>query len=285
MDLTKSNNPNSITLGSAKIEITTEDVAINKTAGNKGYNFTGLLDLGLARGVSITPSSTKIEISADNGTVPIKGQTGKKVTVAFSLLERHIPTLGKIMGGLVTVKATHGVEDVFTDTFAPGTIKAGKAIPFSKFNFNGAAPEDVELKQGIKTLAAGVDYDLVEYAGAHFFILKIDGEFDDEKALTATYKVTPAESYTMSQGSTAIAKNLAMKLTNKRKSDDGRIISRSWELPYGFCVSEDVITLKSKNDGDNVSEVPLSFEFTPHPDLVSDSDLEVESLIREVQEV
>jgi hypothetical protein len=76
-----------------------------------------------------------------------------------------------------------------------------------------------------------------------------------------------------------------MRLTNRRKTDDGRIISRIWELPYGVYKTDDAVTLKSKNDADSVAEVPMSFEFTPHPDMVEDTELEPMSLMREIQQV
>lgn len=76
-----------------------------------------------------------------------------------------------------------------------------------------------------------------------------------------------------------------MKLTNKRKADDGRIITRTFELPYGFYTGDDSITLKSKNDTDNIAEIPMSFEFTPHPDMVDDTELSEMSLYREIAEL
>ncbi|MDR1420628.1 MAG: hypothetical protein LBI86_09660 [Treponema sp.] len=287
MDVTKSLNPNAMVLASAKIELSRSPVLI-MTASPKGYQLTDLQDLGLARGVTITPSSSKIEIQADNGTVPIKGQTNQKVAVAFSLLERHLPILGKIMEGIVTVSAVPGASASFTDTYAAGVPQLGKLIPFSAFNHDGSAPSGVVFTQGsgggTVTLEEDDDYTIVEYAGAYFFRLA-DGSYDGAKALKVVYEVTPAASYTMSRGGSGLAPNLAMKLTNRRQADDGRIISRTWELPYGFYNGDDVITLKSRNDSDNVAEVPMSFEFSPHPDMVSDADLEKMSLMREIQEV
>ncbi|QQO10092.1 hypothetical protein [Breznakiella homolactica] len=283
MDLTKSQNPNSMTLGSAKIEIAQKPVSIINESGKKGYQLVGLEDLGLARGISITPANTKIEVVADNGTVPMKGQTGKKITVAFSLLERHIPVLAKVMDGVVSVAYEAGELTTVTDKHLPGSVEKDSPIPLSKFNYNGNAPENVEVEQD-SVLAENTDYRIIEYAGAYFIVL-ISDNFDSAKELKISYKVTPAKSYTMSQGGSGIARNLAMRLTNKRRADDGRMISRTWELPYGFCVSDDVITLKSNNDADNVAEVPLSFEFSPHPDMADNMDLEAMSLIREIQEV
>ena len=287
MDVTKSQNPNAMTLGSAKIEVSFDQPLITAGAA-KDYQLAGLSDLGLARGVVITPSSTQIEVLADNGTAPLAGQTGKKVTVTFSLLERHIPVIGKLMKGLVTVKSEPGTRAAFTDSYAAGVIKSGMSMPFRKTNFDGAPPENVTVTQGAVTLVEGSDYAVTEYAGAYFVtIISPDdtGIFDSAKALKVVYDATPAKSYTMSQGSSGIASHLSMRLTNKRKSDDGRIISRTWELPYGVYKTDDTITLKSKNDADSVAEVPMSFEFTPHPDMVNDAELEPMSLMRETQEV
>jgi len=292
MDLTTAQNPNAMTLGSAKIEITQDPVSIITTGGVKDYQLAGLLDLGLARGVKITPSSTKMEVKADNGIVPMRGQTDKKVTVEFSLLERHIPMLGKVMAGIVTVEAVPGDAATVTDTHAVGTVERNVPIPLSKFNYDGDAPANLVVKQsqgaGQIVLEAGTDFIVIEYAGAFFVVIispEGTGNYDPAKDVRITYDVTSAASYTMYHGSAGVARNLAMRLTNKRKSDDGRIITRTWELPYGFCTSEDVVTLKSKNDADNVAEVPMSFEFTPHPEMALMADMEPKSLMREVQEV
>ncbi len=290
MDLTKSQNPNAMTLGSAKIEITQTPVAIDTVA--KNYTLSDLLDLGLARGVKITPSSTKSEVKADNGIVPLRGQTDKKVTVEFSLLERHLPVIAKVMAGIVTVESEPGVLATVTDTHPVGTVQKNVPIPLSKFNHDGAEPANLVVKQsegaGLVNLVEGLDFAVVPYAGA-FFVVIISpadtGNYDAAKDVRITYDVTPAKSYTLYHGSAGVSKNLAMRLTNKRKADDGRIISRTWELPYGFCTSEDVITLKSKNDADTVAEIPFSFEFTPHPDMAILADMEPKSLMREKQEV
>jgi hypothetical protein len=207
MDVTKSQNPNAMTLGSAKIEVSFNPPLI--TAANpKGYQLTGLSDLGLARGIVITPSGTQIEVLADNGTVPIAGQTGKKVTVAFSLLERHIPVIGGLMKGLVTVKSEPGVQATFTDDYGSGVIKRGSSTPFRKANFDGAPPENVVVTQGATTLVEGSDYVVTEYAGAFFVtIISPDdtGIFDPSRPLKIVYSVTPAVSHTMTHGSSGIA--------------------------------------------------------------------------------
>ncbi|MEL3903835.1 MAG: hypothetical protein P1P63_01785, partial [Treponemataceae bacterium] len=87
------------------------------------------------------------------------------------------------------------------------------------------------------------------------------------------------------KGSGGVVQPISMRLTNSRKADDGRIINRTFEFPYGFYDGEDSIQLKSKNDSDNVAEVPMSFEFSPHPDLIGDEELEPGSLYREDQDV
>ena len=282
MDVTKSQNPDSMVLASAKIEFTKSPILI----AGKNYQLTGLEDLGLARGISITPSAAKIEVLADNGTVPLKGQLNKKMTVAFSLLERHIPMLGKLFDGNVSLSAEAGTLTNAADDYEANSLVKGTPYPFKLFNHDFTEPGSIALSQEQVPLTEGDDYIVTQFAGAWYFtILEGSAAFDPAAALSVTYTVTPAKSYTMSQGSSGIFKPLGMRLTNKRVAEDGRIISRTWELPYGFCTSDDVITLKSKNDTDSVAEVPLSFEFSPHPDMISDADLEKISLIREIQEV
>jgi hypothetical protein len=47
-----------------------------------------LVDMSVARGVKISFSASQIDIKADNGTVPLKGQMDVKAKVEFALLER-----------------------------------------------------------------------------------------------------------------------------------------------------------------------------------------------------
>lgn len=108
MDVTKAQHPDSMVLASVKIELSNADIAIDKA--QKTYTLTALSDLGLARGVKIAFSSSKIDVKADNGTVPLKGQTDMKASVEFSLLERYVPLLGQIMKGIATVKIIPGTK-------------------------------------------------------------------------------------------------------------------------------------------------------------------------------
>lgn len=291
MDLTKSQNPNAMTLGSAKIEITQSAPVVTGSGAAKDWALINLFDLGLARGVKITPASTKVEVKADNGTVPLRGLTDRKVTVDFSLLERHLPILAIVMGGIVNVVAEPGVLASYTDIYPVGSVTRGALIPFKRFDYSGVKPQAIVIKQGTGggaiTLIEGEDYEIVQYAGAWYFLINSPegtGLFDPAKDVRPSYDLTPAVSWTMSHGSAGVASALAMKLTNKRRATDGRIISRTWEFPYGFYSSEDAVTLKSKADADNVAEVPMQFEFTPHPDFVLDEYLEPKSLLRENQQ-
>jgi hypothetical protein len=193
--------------------------------------------------------------------------------------------MAKLMGGMVSVRAVAGTEAAFTDTFGANSLSLNKPVPLSKFNHDGSAPTNLAVVNGTETLVPDTDYRIIQYAGAYFLLLISDSTFDDSLATAVTYTVTPAASWIMGRGSQGLSQPLSMKLTNKRQAEDGRTISRVWELPYGFCTSDDVITLKSGNEADNVAEVPLTFEFAPHPDLITDSDLEKESLIRETEEV
>ena len=84
MDLTTSKNPNSMVLASARIELSKEKIAVDNV--KKTWSLKELEDLGLARGIKISFSASKIDVKADNGTVPLKGQTDVKAKVEFSLL-------------------------------------------------------------------------------------------------------------------------------------------------------------------------------------------------------
>ncbi|WP_252722564.1 hypothetical protein [Treponema phagedenis] len=58
MDVTKSRYPNSIVLASAKIEISKKDILLDRTT--KTWDLQDLEDLGLARGIKISFSSSKM---------------------------------------------------------------------------------------------------------------------------------------------------------------------------------------------------------------------------------
>ncbi len=283
MNLTKSSNPNSIVLGSAKIEVSTADLKIDQPT--KTWSLEELQDLGLARGIKIGFASSKIEIKADNGDVPIKGITGVKGTVEFSLLERDIPTLGKVMGGLVHISVEGDTPKKNTENIPANTISAGTLTAFAKQNFDLAEPQNIVVKQGTKTLAKSTDYTIASTPEGRWGVnFKSGGAFDPAKETTIEYEVAGIKSYTLTKGSGGIATPLSMKLTSRRIADNGKIIDRTYEFPYGFYNGEDSVTFKSKNDGDNVVEVPMKFEFTPHPDLLLDKDMEKSSLYREIQE-
>ncbi len=283
MNLTKSSNPNSIVLGSAKIEVSMADLKIDK--GAKTWSLEELQDLGLARGIKVGFASSKIEIKADNGDVPIKGITGVKGTVEFSLLERDIPTLGKVMGGLVHVSVEGDVPKKHTENIAAGTLSAGTFTAFAKQNFDLSEVQNVVVKQGSKTLTKGSDYTISSTPeGRWGLTFKSGGAFDPAKATSLEYDVAGVKSYTLTKGSGGIATPLSMRLTSRRLADNGKTLDRTYEFPYGFYNGEDSVTFKSKNDGDNVVEVPMKFEFTPHPDLLLDKDMEKSSLYREIQE-
>lgn len=280
MDVTKSQNPNSMVLGSAKIELSRDDIAINTV--DKTWDFQNLVDLGLARGVKIAFSSSKIDVKADNGTVPLKGQTDLKARVEFSLLERHIPIMGMIMRGIVSIKAIPGSKNTETDTAAKNTLQANKVYEFVKQNYNGEKPESVVIKQGGTTLALTTDYTIEKSeSGLWGYKFTQGGQFAPTKETSIEYSVTGLKSLRMSRGSGGVVAPIALRLTNKRKTQDGRTVDRRWDFPYGFYDGEDSISFKSKNDTDNVAEVPVAFEFSPHPDLVLDPDFEEISLYKE----
>ena len=284
MDVTKAQHPDSMVLASVKIELSNADIAIDKA--NKTYELTELSDLGLARGVKIAFSSSKIDVKADNGTVPLKGQTDMKASVEFSLLERYVPLIGQIMKGIATVKIIGGTKGKKIDELHAASAMKDKLYEFKHPNYDGAKPENIVIKQGTKTLTSPTDYTIEKgAAGAWGYLFTTAGAFDSTKATTVEYEITPIKAYSLGKGSGGVVQPISMRLTNKRKSQDGRIISRTFDFPYGFYDGEDSIAFKSKNDADTVAEVAMKFEFSPHPDLVLDEDFEPFSLYRETPEV
>lgn len=338
MDQTKSQHPNSMVLGSAKLEITKSPVTIDRT--KKDWSLQqDLLDLGLARGVKISFESSKIDIKADNGTVPIKGLTDVKAKVEFSLLERHIPDIAIAMAGLVNVKKTGGEDEIKIHIgrgAATAELVGTKLVFYASSGFDPTVFENNKNRKfivtGMGTRSDGCDVEFTDtnnkyqgepviYKDQKLYITECTTyikrllEVDDnafpsqeelKKALlekkknneepkielgvggefncAVTFPATP-EIYQLTKGSGGVAQPIAMKLTNKRQADDGRIITRTFELPYGFYTGDDSITLKSKNDTDNIAEIPMSFEFTPHPDMVDDNELSEMSLYREIAEL
>ena len=337
MDVTKSHHPNSMILASAKLEITKSPVTIY--TAKKDWSLENLLDLGLARGVKISFESSKIDIKADNGTVPIKGLTDVKAKVEFSLLERHLPDIAVAMAGLVNVKKIDGEDEkniLISNVPVIATLDEYEYVQlyvtqgFESDDFGRGGNRDF-IVTGLGTKTDGCDTGFTKdnnkledgmfafYKNGRLYIdnsdiflkrlLEIDGKYSSEDKLkeallekkkknqwvgvalgssefvcAITLSATPTV-YQLTKGSGGIAQPIAMKLTNKRKADDGRIITRTFELPYGFYTGDDSITLKSKNDTDNIAEIPMSFEFTPHPDMVDDNELSEMSLYREVAEL
>lgn len=290
MDLTTSKNPNSMVLASAKIEITKMPVAIDEA--KKTWTLSDLQDLGLARGVKMSFSSSKIDIKADNGTVPLKGLTDVKAKVEFSLLERHLPMLNTVMAGLVEV-AEIGTGSKETKTLAIDNLLEAVTMMPKKNYFSGYTESDAPNVLKIKVAGGELDkkyFDIEKDGDGWFITVKPTDEAvsyvmaNGYENVTVEYNSFRLTGYRLTKGSGGVAQSVAMKLTNKRKSDDGRIISRTFEFPYGFYDGDDAITFKSKNDADNVAEVPMSFEFSPHPDMLSD-DFANQSLYRETQDV
>lgn len=289
MDLTKSYNPNSIVLGSAKIEVTKEPVEIDKT--KKGWTLKELQDLGLARGIKASFSSTQQDIKADNGTVPIKGAMDVKATVEFSLLERDIPTLAVVMAGLVNVKPVTETQKITIDETiseigfsVPASPKKSLGVFLKQCTDKNKKPVITNVHN--ETKGAKINF-VIDYSDKEkcFFIevTDSDGKVGDKVTITGEMPVVTA--YQLTKGSGGQAQPIAMRLTAKRKSQEGKIITRTFEFAYGFYTGDDNITFKSKNDADNVMEVPMKFEFSPHPDMVDDNELSEMSLYREIAEL
>ena len=279
MDMTKSQHPDSMVLGSAKIELSQDDITIDTAA--KTWGFHNLKDLGLARGIKIAFSSSKIDVKADNGTVPLKGQIDLKARVEFSLLERYIPTMGMIMKGIVTVQIKPAVKRTFTTVLNAHTAQKDTLYEFLHPNYDGSKPENIVIKQGLHTLTLTDDYTITQSSsGAWGYTFTQAGAFDAEQSVSIEYEVTPIHSFVMSRGSGGVIAPIALRLTNKRKTQDGRLVARTWSFPYGFYDGEDSLAFKSKNDSDSI----VAFEFSPHPDLVLASDFEAQSLYIEEHE-
>lgn len=281
MNLTRSQNPDSMLLGSAKIELSRDGIEIDNE--KKTFSFKNLVDLGLARGIKISFSSSKIDVKADNGEVPLKGQTDMKAKVEFSLLERHLPYLNDIMAGLVSITIVPMGPIEKQETIPSAKLKAGVFYGFTHQSCatyeNGTKPQNIIISQNSIPLKEGKDYKVLTSDDGLWGVKFIQGvSFTTEKDVRMSYKIHLVKEYTLTKGSGGVVKPIALRLTNRRKSQSGKIIDRVFEFPYGFYDGEDSVTFKSKNDSDNIAEVPISFEFSPHPDLVLDASMERMSL-------
>lgn len=292
MDVTKAHNPNSMILASAKIEITDSPVVIDKQ--KKDWSLENLIDLGLARGIKISFTSSQIDIKADNGTVPFGGETDRKAKVEFSLLERDLLKLNTAMKGLVTVKEVFGPKDI---SYNLNCVNLDYDLGNAMMRGNGLM---LPLSDKSKTptirgvynetnfIAFPADaYNLMYDDFYKTWLIRFDDNFiggglDDSFSVDATIETITG--YRLTKGSSAVAENIAMKLTNKRKADDGRILTNTFEFPSGHYTGDDSISFKSKNEQDNIAEVPMSFEFSAHPDMVDDTALANMSLYRETRE-
>ncbi len=276
MDQSTMRHPNSAVLGSVKIEIA-ETVRFIEEDGKYTFVLEDFTDLGLGRGFSATPNSTNIEIQADNGTVPLTGKTNVSYSIAGNLLERHLPTLSKILKGQVHVFPITEAAKTYTETAGPGTLE-GYWI-FGAWNADGSMPTNITISQEGVDLVLGTDY-LVEDINDLWTVIFLNS-IDDSKETTITYTVKSAKSWRLTRGSGGVSSHYALRLTNKREADDGSIITRVWEFPYVAFEGEQNLSFKSSNDSDSVMEVPISFKATPHPDMVNDEDLAKECLMRE----
>ncbi len=283
MNLTKSSHPNSAVLGSTRVEVS--DAGVDIDTIKKTWSLKELEDVGLARGVKINFQSSKFEVKADNGDSPWKGVTGVTGSVECAILERYLPLIGKIMGGIVHVSIQGHPVKKFTDNHSEASIEVGKFVEFKNQNFDLALPTDIVVKQGAKTLVKNTDFEITQNKFKMWGVkFKSGAGFDASKKCVIEYSVSSIKSYTMTRGSGGIAKPLSLKLTSRQKADNGKTIERTYEFPRATYDGDDSISFKSKNDSDSVAEVPLKFLCEPHPDMLLDEELEIQSLYREVAE-
>jgi hypothetical protein len=282
MDQSIMQHPNSAVLGSVKIEIADEVNIVTDANGKKTWQMLGFTDLGLGRGFSATPASTNIEIKADNGTVPISGKTDVSYAIAGNLLERHLPTIGKILAGQVTVTAESGVASSSTEVYPVGAWGINEFIPFGHYNADGSAPTNIIVAVNNIELDDAFYYVTKMYDtwGVLFDRTMVDATYETHPC-KISYTVTPPVGYTLKRGSGGMGTHYALRLTNKREADDGSLITHIWEFPYVVFDGEQAMTFKSSGDADNLMEVPISFKATPHPDMVGDDSLRLECLMRE----
>ncbi len=276
MDQSTMRHPNSAVLGSVKIEIA-ETVRFIEENGKQTFVLEDFTDLGLGRGFSATPNSTNIEIQADNGTVPLSGKTNVSYSIAGNLLERHLPTLSKMLKGQVYVFPITQEPKNYTETLAAGEYN--DYWVFGAWNADGTAPTNVTVSQDDTPLNLDTDY-RIEKINDLWTIIFLNSP-DAEKEITITYTVKSAKSWRLTRGSGGVGSHYALRLTNKREADDGSIITRVWEFPYVVFDGEQNLSFKASGESDTVMEVPISFKATAHPDMVDDEDLAKESLMRE----
>lgn len=276
MDQTSMQHPNSAVLGSVKIEIA-ESLRFIEKDGKTTFILEDFTDLGLGRGFSASPNSTNIEIQADNGTVPLSGKTNISYTISGNLLERHLPTLSKVLKGQVHVFPITETPKSCSETLAAGNMQ--DYWVFGEWNADGSSPADIVISQEGVELVFNTDY-RIEKINDLWTVIFLN-PIDKSKETVISYTVTPAKAWRLTRGSGGVAGHYGLRLTNKREADDGSLITRIWEFPYVVFDGEQNLSFKSSGDNDTLMEVPVSFKATPHPDMVDNTDLAKESLMRE----
>jgi hypothetical protein len=283
MDQTKQQHPNSMTLGSAKVELFMDGIEIlDSPDGSKDWQFKGAaLDVGLLRGLTITPTATQIEVLADNGTVLLEGQSGLTEDIAFSLLERHLPLMGQIFKGIADYRVIMGAPVEHTEETAVSAITDG-IVPLAEQNADGTSPVVTNVTVD-GTALTGDDYMIVARDGG--FAVEIGPELlADAVTVIITYSTAAASGYRLDKGTGGTSPGIGIRITNKRKADNGKIIYRTWEFPYCAYSGTDTRTFKSGNEADSVMEIPIQYTAKAHPDMVDDDELTRSCVVRETQE-
>jgi hypothetical protein len=283
MDQTRQQHPNSMVLGSAKVELFMDGIEIvNNPDGSKDWQFAGeALDVGLLRGLTITPTATQIEILADNGTVLLEGQSGLTEDIAFNLLERHLPLMGQIFKGIADYRVLMGAPVERTEETAVSTMTDG-IVPLKEQNADGSSPTVTAVAVD-GTALTGDDYMVI--AQDNGFAIEIDADLlADATSVSVTYSTAAASGYRLDKGTGGTSPGIGIRITNKRKADNGKIIYRTWEFPYCAYSGTDTSTFKSGNETDSVMEIPVQYTAKAHPDMVDDDELTRSCVVRETQE-
>ncbi|MGL4524884.1 MAG: hypothetical protein ACRCVN_05130 [Spirochaetia bacterium] len=279
MEQSMMKNPNSVVLGSVKIELA-EEIRFIEKDGKKHFVLDQFTDLGLGRSFSVQSTSTNIEIKADNGSVPISGKTNASYQISGNLLERHLPTLSKILAGQVHLSAQKSEKKSYTEVIEANTTHTFFIFPM--WNCDGSVPADIVITQQENVLECDVDYHIekIHDSWGIFF----SPSWDKSCETKITYNVQSAKSWQMSHGGGGISAHYALRLTNKREADDGSLITRTWEFPYVSFEGDQNLSFKAGEDSDIVMEVPINFKATPHPEMIDDLILSQQSLMRETIE-
>lgn len=197
---------NSITMGSAKIEI-------------RAYGSTGAYtDYGLASGIEFTETIETAELKADNGSPIALDLKEHSATIKFNMLEQDLSKIYALRGGSsgLDTYATQAAEAVPVTNEAH-TLTGTTAVALDHYNGAGTVVTSVTVTDKDSNAAVqNTDYVLTVGADGKTYIARVAAStvITDGDGVLVDYTYTPLANKSLSSGGKSTIGYLEVKLTN-----------------------------------------------------------------------